>query len=298
MQYTKQKVNSEYQASDQVLHYVVCATQRTGSTFLCEALENLNLIQDPDCFYEALYPKNKEGTLFHTTPPDQYLKVWLREVEQYGVAGCKVMSHQLREHISIVSQINLRNALALFPTHTHFIWIQRRDKLRQAVSMRRASVTHVWRKTQKNMNRVLPDCCISDTDIDAQVYELKKDEKYLKKFFQKAKVKPLVLYYEDFQDDRSEAVQYIIEYLGIKIDNPVIGEAALIQQSDEKTEQLVYAYRGILTKPYLVQETWFYCRLFLERAYKMSAFFRKKSALYEVMLDSVKQFVGIVFRKS
>lgn len=284
------------QVGSQRIRYVICATPRTGSTFLCEALEYLEIIQHPECLYEALYPKNKETDLFKHTPPEQYMKAWLDRADQNGVSGCKILASQLREHVSTVPKMMLQNMIDLFPDDTYFIWLKRKNKLRQAVSMTRASKTNMWRKMRRHENRPTPKFVITDTEIDKQAYALRKDDLYLKKFFRESKVKPLILYYEDFQDDISQAVQEILNYIGLdKKKNIPVRKGELLRQSDAITERLVSAYAGILTKPYLVQEIYFYWVSILDVLYKVSMIFRRRSVWYGRILDYIKNFISAVF---
>jgi len=149
----KEYLKSKLHNKERHINYVLCATQRTGSTLICEVLENLDLLQFPENFYEALHSTHKEEDLYKNTPLEEYLSTWLEEFNIDGVSGFKIMASHLIEHVLRAPGITPQNAISLFPENTYFIWIKRRDKLRQAVSMRRAVATKIWRKLKKNENK-------------------------------------------------------------------------------------------------------------------------------------------------
>ena len=166
--------------------YLICATPRSGSTLLCEALENTGIAGNPKEYFEALratglprHPKeyftsleNQEimnllgdfSRLDHasTPPPSQtyasyaeYLAHVLQEGTTFnGIFGAKVMWGYFDDFIS-----NLRDLpegrekpvpellSSIFPD-LRYIRVSRLDKVRQAVSLWKAIQTDTWREDE------------------------------------------------------------------------------------------------------------------------------------------------------
>ena len=153
--------------------YLVCATQRSGSTLLCEALKATGVAGRPEEFFEArpasgVPPEPLDyldgiddpyvtGLLADAPAPpaplysalagldwDAHLTRSLRDGRTpNGVFGAKVMWNQLAD----IAELSGRriDPLALLAT-THLVWVRRRDVLRQAVSLWRALQTQAWRE--------------------------------------------------------------------------------------------------------------------------------------------------------
>ncbi len=159
--------------------YLVCATPRSGSTLLCEALTNTQRAGHPAEYFEAL-----RATGLPTRPKEYFTDVenseiahilgnysriderqpqrfanyahYLDEVLEKGttpngVFGAKVMWGYLGDFIGNVRQIPRYRELempdilsALFP-NLHYILVSRLDKVRQAVSLWKAIQTQTWR---------------------------------------------------------------------------------------------------------------------------------------------------------
>lgn len=167
--------------------YLICATPRSGSTLLCEALENTGLAGHPKEYFEDLRatglprrPKEYFATLenrqiiellgdysriddTHPTPITQspatyakYLGKVLHEgTTPNGIFGAKVMWGYFDDFIS-----NLRDIPAyqetpvpellveVFPD-LRYIWVTRLNKVRQAVSLWKAIQTSTWREDEQ-----------------------------------------------------------------------------------------------------------------------------------------------------
>ena len=164
--------------------YLVCATPRSGSTLLCEALEHTGVAGRPREYFEALketgVPRrpreyfwglrspevirllphdaqlDREGERTATWNRDDYalhLSASLREgTTPNGVFGSKLMWSYFDDFLELMRGIPRFGGMgdgsllnAAFPD-LHYVFISRSDKVRQAVSLWRALQTWVWRK--------------------------------------------------------------------------------------------------------------------------------------------------------
>jgi LPS sulfotransferase NodH len=131
--------------------YLICSTPRSGSSLLCEALKDTNVGGRPAEYFsehnEAYWSERWNVSNY----PD-YIKSSLEEgTTPNGVFGGKVMwtsnfpefTQKLgkelgRKHMPVHDLLS-----SVFP-NLHYIWLGRRDKVRQAVSQWKASQTGIW----------------------------------------------------------------------------------------------------------------------------------------------------------
>ena len=163
--------------------YLVCATPRSGSTLLCEALQNTGIAGCPEEFFEALrktglprrpkeyfedlsaaelknyfegfpqYDERPALSSVHECYAAYLAEVFRRGTTPNGVFGAKIMWGYLDDFIGNLRDIPryrdrdlaVPDLLAdVFP-NLHYIWICRQDKVRQAISLWKAIQTWTWK---------------------------------------------------------------------------------------------------------------------------------------------------------
>ena len=161
--------------------YLICATQRSGSTLLCELLKQTGVAGRPEEYFEAQFetgvpphprrfleglPITGAGVRANVSPPEAPAYSSLYGITSYrehldrtfelgttanGVFGAKLMFNQLPELTALagtlpeyagLSSIALLRALFGDPA---LIWVSRGDKVRQSVSMWKALQSRSWR---------------------------------------------------------------------------------------------------------------------------------------------------------
>jgi LPS sulfotransferase NodH len=161
--------------------YIVCSTQRSGSTLLCELLESTQVAGRPREFFEAFaatgvpphpgdylagLPRTGAGIRDDLTPSEAPPYSDLRGLDSYrehltrtfadgttpnGVFATKLMFRQLIEVEKLARTLDefreldgadLLDAMLAEPL---YVWHRRDDKVRQAVSLWRALQTRAWR---------------------------------------------------------------------------------------------------------------------------------------------------------
>jgi trehalose 2-sulfotransferase len=166
--------------------YLICATPRSGSTLLCEALDNTGIAGHPKEFFEALKhsglprrpkeyfetPGNSdilqllgnysrledvygEPTFWDGEGYARYLTTVLEEgTTPNGVFGAKMMWGYFGDFIENIRQIPVYRQMAVpdivataFP-NLHYVRVTRLDKVRQAVSLWKAIQTWTWRQDE------------------------------------------------------------------------------------------------------------------------------------------------------
>jgi LPS sulfotransferase NodH len=186
--------------------FLVCATPRSGSTLVCQALKKTEVAGRPEEYFEALRhsgrPRRPEeyfigvddrsildqlgersvpdeprprSPLWSRTAYDRYLE-WAIETgtSPNGVFSAKLMWGYFGDFVSLLrnvprySDLPLADLLpAVFPDLT-FIRVVRANKVRQAVSLWKAVQTATWREEEARRDRPLDDI---DEDSDSPPYK-------------------------------------------------------------------------------------------------------------------------------
>jgi len=126
------------------IRYLLCSTPRSGSTMIAGALRATGVAGDP---LEYLNPRLMWGWVRRSgcSPSAFDVLDYLRQIEALrtspgGVFGMKVHSYQL----PLIWGKDWAAIRAFLASFDHLVFLTRRDKLAQAVSLYRAQVTQIW----------------------------------------------------------------------------------------------------------------------------------------------------------
>jgi LPS sulfotransferase NodH len=234
------------------ISYVICAVQRSGSFLLCEALKNTGLAGSPEEYFlngegwEDQSWARQHGVLSRR---DYLNLVFEKGTSSNGVFGTKVMwnyfhtmLHSLQE-LPEYKDLNAPQFMAsLFP-NVHYIWIIRRDKVRQAVSWARAGQTDVyaWHTGETPVPKREPTF---DFEFIDQLYNLiLQGEAGWQSFFEACRVQPFRVEYEELVEAYEATALRILDYLNVPYpENLVFGERRLQKQADALNEAWVQKY--------------------------------------------------------
>jgi trehalose 2-sulfotransferase len=260
--------------------YLVCATPRSGSTLLCEALAATGVAGHPEEYFEArratgaprsardYFDQASEaaraalaalGEVPPAEPPEysslrgiddyaEHLRAALaRGTGSNGVFGAKLMWMHLDDFLELARTVpglggaSLAEVLgALFPGAA-FVWVRRQDKVRQAVSLWRAIQTQAWRAGQGPREPVRQRYNFAAIDFLRE--RLANEDAAWARFFTDAGVEPLELEYERVGADVTAAVRAVLERVGVDragVDPP---SPLMRRQADELSESWVQRYR-------------------------------------------------------
>ena len=213
--------------------FLVCATPRSGSTLLCEALEATAVAGRPREYFEAIketgLPRRPREYFWGVRSPEvlrllpddaqlngfepasewsrhdyaRYLAASLTEgTSPNGVFGAKLMWGYFGDFMELMRGIPRFAAMgdgsllaAAFPG-LRYVFVSRNDKVRQAVSLWRALQTGAWRSEHDGAN---PDARVvySFDAIDHLLDQLRRSEDAWRGFFFRTGQRPLTLLYED-----------------------------------------------------------------------------------------------------
>jgi LPS sulfotransferase NodH len=96
-----------------------------------------------------------------------------------------------------------------------YVQITRRDKVRQAVSWAKASLTNEWFHVSPETPRQGPPPEYDFALIDYYYHEVLNQERRWKAFFAQANVEPFQVVYEDFPANWEAIARALLEYAGV-----------------------------------------------------------------------------------
>lgn len=232
--------------------YIVCATPRSGSSLLDEALKNSGIMGIPD---EYFLPQNERlwQRAWNTPTFSEYVaEVLRRGTSSNGIFGMKIMwgyfdhfSKQIRHLPGNRYQTTHEALKTVFPKIC-YIWIRRRDKVRQAVSHAKARQTNVWVVTNELAPGTMQKPVFSFQQLHVMVRELEAHDAAWQRYFATHGIRPYIVFYEDFVEHCEETVLDIMRYMHISVPEQIQLMPRLLQkQADHQSEEWVQRYRDL-----------------------------------------------------
>lgn len=239
---------------------VICTTPRSGSTLLCRYLAATGHAGNPqEYLLESALPVLYERQGARDFP--SYFEALLsREATPNGVFAIKLMGvpdgfegylARLRELPGLGDPERPPPELlaAAFPG-VRYVWLTRRDRLRQALSLLRAQASGRWQSTQAAPRSPIaaagegPGGAPDLGAVDDAITDLVSWDAAWEGFFAQAGVRPVSLVYEDLVRDPRATLHELLAALGIALPaewKP--GPPERSRLADETTERWLSAYR-------------------------------------------------------
>ena len=188
--------------------YLLASTGRSGSHFLGSLLFETGQLGSP---LEYLHPKHMarwQSQLGTSGNVETLTALFRRRTSPTGWFGLKAHWPQFSPFISDEPMFE---KLAI----KKYIYIERRDKIAQAISMVIAQQSNSWISFQK------PTCEVSyDFEaINKAMSALVAQETEWEKFFNDSRISPLRIIYEDLQQEPHENMQKIRDFFGLTTNN-------------------------------------------------------------------------------
>jgi LPS sulfotransferase NodH len=168
-----------------------------------------------------------------------------------GVFGVKMMWDYLDE--TLLPQLAALSGLceatpaailaAAFP-HLRYLWLTRRDKIRQGISYDRALETRVWRSTDRRDGDTT-EPAFNVAAIARMVQLCTGEDDAWQAYFERYRIQPLILTYEELAASPEDSVQSILAYLGLPWPGGLPSQRWEHQkQADRLTEAWAEHYRA------------------------------------------------------
>ena len=259
--------------------YIVCSTQRSGSTYLCKLLASTGVAGNPQEYFEARaetgspphpgyflagLPRTGAGIRDDVRPTDAPDYSDLRAVDGWeahlertfrlgttdnGVFATKLMWNQLpdlEQHAAALPEfagLAGPELLERLLGHPSYVWMRRRDKVRQAISLWRALQTRTWRLEHPSGEDEAPRLSYSFEGIEHLRRRLSADDQAWGRYFRHSLIARLELVYEDdVSPDPAGAVARVLAQIEVDLPPGWEPDAGMAQQSDELNDEWHAAY--------------------------------------------------------
>jgi len=235
------------------IYYVICATPRSGSNLLCDLLRNTRICgkNNSDRLIYSLFK--------HVDWNKTDLKKFIKEIFNSSstlnkVAGFKILSPQLDSFVFELKKsekyrkLTINNITMYFPSNTKYIYLYRKDILKQSISYLKCVQTNIW--SSKNEKKKDPKRHFFDLEkVINYKYRFKTYNWQWRKFFEINNIEPLKLEYMEVINDFRGTVIKTLKHLGIQMSlNNLIVKTDFLKQSDELNELFVKKYKEINLK--------------------------------------------------
>ena len=224
------------------ISYLVCATQRSGSTLLCELLKGTEVAGTPDEYFEGLRATGlpRQPREYFETPevadiaerlapshpgtPEApgdfegwFPYVLQRGVTPNGVFGSKMMWNYFDDFRARILELpgledrQFNDALSEVFPNLKIIFVRRRDKVAQAVSLWKAIQTQQWRGGDDDERKEAPSAEYDFRALSHLVDLLHRWDARWEDWFHATGREPIRVIYEEFTDARAATVGRVLD---------------------------------------------------------------------------------------
>lgn len=235
--------------------FLICTTPRSGSTLLGRTLAETGVAGFPDeHFFEATLAR-RYAELGAADFPGYWQRLLAARSTPNGVFAAKLMGTpdalgaflaRLRELPGLGG--DGRPPWEIFEAAlpgVRYVWLTRRDKVRQAVSLARALRSGVWQSTEPAARAGAPAPELGLAEVDDCLTDLVAWDAAWEEHFAGAGARPVAVVYEDFVRDPEAGVRRTLAALDLEAPpgwKP--GPPARERLADERSEALVRAFRS------------------------------------------------------
>ena len=131
---------------------------------------------------------------------------------------------------------------AVAPSSLKWIWLIRKNKLAQAISLIKAIRTGVWHiskddKSELGKQETLPNHCIDMEELWTEINNRIEEDKIWSAYFAENRIEPHIIYYEDFivSETWQQLVADIFDFLGVAYELPMQLSSNLVKLPHGKT---------------------------------------------------------------
>lgn len=236
--------------------YAVCHGSRSGSGLLCETLWWTNIAGRPDLYFDAepqrrycrewgtqTFAEYLERVLDHATTPNGVCGLRLSELTPAQLTSDLGGAGRITDAKDIYSGLDHIQAVL---SDMKYIWLARRDKVRQGVSLWRMRNTGIvrWRRGDP---RPQHDLEFDFEEIREAVAEASKFDAFWQTYFTSRNITPLNIVYEDDLIHGAEAItRVVLTYVGVETPNDLVVGTPRRRLSDARTESFVDQYHAAL----------------------------------------------------
>jgi trehalose 2-sulfotransferase len=237
--------------------YLVAATERSGSTLLCELLAGTGVAGRPEEYFEFLgatgrarqpreyFPADADASILALLPPLEPPRPAVpqerrladareRGTTPNGVFGAKMMWSYLPDFLA-----HGEPEAQLGPLR--WVHVERRDTLAQAISLWRAVQTAQWRAEDRDAH-VEP---VFHAGAIAHLRRRLEDHAAAwRTWFAERGIEPLEIVYEAFAEEPQATICRVLDHIGVPSAGVHVPEPPLRRQADARSQEWVDRFRA------------------------------------------------------
>jgi LPS sulfotransferase NodH len=250
---------SSKHASASILSYIICTNPRSGSWLLSEGLGATRVAGRPREWFNTAEEQAHRAQWRLDHPFDLDFPTYLCQVRKLattdnGICGIKLHYYQFADlpltfaQIPAFRKMSSAQILANAFPGSKYLWLTRRDKVGQAISLQLASETNEWWAIDgvevPKSARSIPDPAFDPRAIARMERILLEKDREWQSFFRHAGIEPLVIEYEELAADYTGTMLRALQWLGVPNSDKIpIAPSRLKKQANERTELWRERYR-------------------------------------------------------
>ena len=202
--------------------YMICATPRSGSGYLCDLLVSTKMLGNPLEYFNTKGRRLSDPG-YPGNPAAQLEIVRSRGATGNGIYGVKVLVLQLKRLEGRIDPFRDLPKLS-------FIRLRRRDRLGQAISLARAMQTQQFAASQPESAAATYDAA----RIRRCLRSLEQQEALWDDILRRLSATPLQLIYEDVLQDPQQSIDQIASAMGLS--GPVAIDRTLVTHKTQRDD--------------------------------------------------------------
>jgi LPS sulfotransferase NodH len=239
-----------------VQSYLICSTPRSGSTLLCDLLGQSGIAGHPDEYFDIRRWIDLDIAARIGADDDRAFFAAARRAatSDNGVCGFKIHWHQrmvlhekilcspcLKELGHGLDRLNLYDSLNLGFEDLSFVWIRRRNKVAQGISLYRAVQSGHWSSQTQTAAPV--EIAYNEQAIDKHVRRTGAQDAAWEDFFSTHGIHPFIVWYEDLAEDPNGQTEKLLQFFGRDRPNKSALVSRLYKQAREESKAWEMRYR-------------------------------------------------------
>jgi len=223
--------------------YFVATDRRTGGTLLCTALHATGVAGYPREDL-AHWTEGLRGRSWRYPTLDEYLLAqWQQSASPRGVYGLRLMFDHFTALCAAHGSPDWPQGWLQRVRLPLWIFLRRRDRLAQAISLYRAERSGLWWDVGE------PKIGVAPVPYDRAAIEdcherLESSDRAWQAFFAEHELRPLEIFYEDLAVDLEGQVRAILDRLGVVPPDPFVCRSAMRRQADDQTSAWMARFTG------------------------------------------------------